>query len=199
MAQLASSLGAAYIFIAATSLFLGYYTARTTDIPPKIAAKFTHVPRQSDSDSESESEEGVDVSALTTLDDCKLVLAVRTDLGMTTGKIAAQCSHATLACYKTLLSKNPALLRQWARTGYLKSVARCSDEDTLLVLQAQAQSLNLCARSIQDACVVCFVYIKLSLSRCSGRTQIAAGSTTVLGIAGPSMLVEQVVEGLDAL
>ncbi|KAJ7275255.1 peptidyl-tRNA hydrolase, partial [Mycena haematopus] len=94
------------------------------------------------------------------------VLAVRTDLGMTTGKIAAH--HATLACYKTL-AKNPAqLLRKWARTGYPKSVVCCSDEDSLLLLQAQAQSLNLCARSIQDA----------------GRTQIAAGSTTVLGIAG---------------
>ncbi|KAJ6519610.1 peptidyl-tRNA hydrolase [Mycena sanguinolenta] len=88
-----------------------------------------------------------------------------------------RCSHATLACYKTLLSKNPTLLRNWARTGYLKSVVRCSDEDALLLLQGQAQSLNLCARTIQDA----------------GRTQIAAGSTTVLGIAGPSALVEQVI------
>ncbi|KAJ7900120.1 peptidyl-tRNA hydrolase [Mycena olivaceomarginata] len=101
---------------------------------------------------------------------------------MTTGKIAAQCSHATLACYKTLLSKNPSLLRKWARTGYLKSVVRCSDEDALLVLQAQAQSLNLCARSIQDA----------------GRTQIAANTTTVLGIAGPTALVEQLTGELLA-
>ena len=30
----------------------------------------------------------------------KLVLVVRTDLGMGKGKIAAQCGHATLACYK---------------------------------------------------------------------------------------------------
>ncbi|KAJ7139912.1 peptidyl-tRNA hydrolase [Mycena epipterygia] len=94
-----------------------------------------------------------------------------------------RCSHATLACYKTLSSKNPALLRRWARTGYLKSVVRCSDEDELLLLQAQAQSLNLCARSIQDA----------------GRTQIAAGSTTVLGIAGPKVLVEQVTGELGTL
>ncbi|KAF7339833.1 hypothetical protein MVEN_01899900 [Mycena venus] len=156
------ALVATYIVVITASLSLGYFTASADD-------------------SDSESEAG-DVSALTTLDDCKLVLAVRTDLGMSTGKIAAQCSHATLACYKTLLSKNPTLLRRWARTGYLKSVVRCSDEDELLLLQAQAQSLNLCARSIQDA----------------GRTQIAAGSTTVLGIAGPSILVEQVTEELSA-
>ncbi|KAJ3750077.1 peptidyl-tRNA hydrolase PTH2-domain-containing protein [Lentinula detonsa] len=80
-----------------------------------------------------------------------------------------RCSHATLACYKTLLSSNPAFLRQWERTGQTKIALKCYSEEELLTLQAQAHwSLNLCARSIQDA----------------GRTQIAAGSRTVLGIAG---------------
>ncbi|KNZ71465.1 putative peptidyl-tRNA hydrolase 2, partial [Termitomyces sp. J132] len=111
------------------------------------------------------------------------VLVVRTDLGMTSGKIAAQYAHATLACYKTLQSMNPALLRQWERTGQTKIALRCKDEDELLLLQAQAQSLNLCARSIQDA----------------GRTQIAAGSRTVLGIAGPTRLINQVTGKLRLL
>ncbi|KAJ7107644.1 PTH2-domain-containing protein [Mycena crocata] len=168
---------ATYLAVATASLTFGYYTGR---VPPTVVISTSNVEDDSDSDSESEQ---ADVSALATLDECRLVLAVRTDLGMSTGKIAAQCSHATLACYKTLLSKNPALLRRWARTGYLKSVVRCSDEDELLLLQAQAQSLNLCARSIQDA----------------GRTQIAAGSTTVLGIAGPSLLVSQVAGELPTL
>ncbi|KAJ6574893.1 peptidyl-tRNA hydrolase PTH2-domain-containing protein [Mycena capillaripes] len=172
-----SNLVATYFVVIAASLSLGYYTGT-----PNPTSQIPHEPQsdavERDSDSESE---GGDVSALSTLDDCRLVIIVRNDLGMTTGKAAAQCSHATLACYKSLLSKNPALLRKWARTGYLKSVVRCSDEDELLLLQAQAQSLNLCARSIQDA----------------GRTQIAAGSTTVLGIVGPSVLVEQVTEQLS--
>lgn len=43
-----------------------------------------------------------------------------------------------------------------------------ASEDELLLLQATAQSLNVCARDICDA----------------GRTQIAAGSRTVLGV-GP--------------
>lgn len=34
------------------------------------------------------------------LEEHKLVLVVRTDLGMGKGKVAAQCGHATLACYK---------------------------------------------------------------------------------------------------
>jgi peptidyl-tRNA hydrolase len=32
-----------------------------------------------------------------------------------------------------------------------KVALRCSDEEELLLLQAKAQSLNLCARTIQDA------------------------------------------------
>ncbi|KAF9073864.1 peptidyl-tRNA hydrolase [Rhodocollybia butyracea] len=102
---------------------------------------------------------------------------------MSTGKIAAQCSHATLACYKTLLNSNPAFLRQWERSGQTKIALKCYSEEELLTLQAQAQSLNLCARSVQDA----------------GRTQIAAGSRTVLGIAGPGKLVNMVTGKLRLL
>lgn len=32
-----------------------------------------------------------------------------------------------------------------------KVALRCCDEEELVLLQAKAQSLNLCARSIQDA------------------------------------------------
>ncbi|KAF8213287.1 peptidyl-tRNA hydrolase PTH2-domain-containing protein [Mycena galopus ATCC 62051] len=175
-----AALVATYFIAITASLSFGYYTGSRK---PSVQLEVPQ-PRQpkanEEEDSDSESEQD-GVSVLTTQDDCKLVLAVRTDLGMTTGKIAAQCSHATLACYKTLVSK---LLGKWARTGYLKSVVRCSDEDALLLLQAQAQSVNLA---------------RVPSKMRSGRTQIAAGSTTVLGIAGPSILVDEVTEGLSAL
>jgi len=118
------------------------------------------------------------------LEECKLVLVVRTDLGMTSGKIAAQCSHATLACYKALAKSNPQLLRHWERTGQAKIALKCSSEDEMLTLQAMAQSLNLCARSIQDG----------------GRTQVAAGSKTVLGIGpAPVKIINQVTGKLKLL
>ena len=34
------------------------------------------------------------------IDDLKMMMAVRTDLGMTKGKIGAQCGHATLGSFK---------------------------------------------------------------------------------------------------
>lgn len=51
------------------------------------------------------------------MEECKLVLLVRTDLKMDKGKMAAQCSHATLACYKAMQGSNPQLLKHWERIG----------------------------------------------------------------------------------
>ncbi|KAL8920278.1 MAG: hypothetical protein Q9208_006346 [Pyrenodesmia sp. 3 TL-2023] len=121
-------------------------------------------------------------------EECKLVLVVRTDLGMGKGKIAAQCSHATLACYRALSnifpkSLNP-VLKQWERMGQAKVVVQAKDEEQLETLQAQALSLGLCAQIIHDA----------------GRTQIASGSATVLGVGpGPKSVVDQVTGGLKLL
>ncbi|KAL1936594.1 hypothetical protein VTP01DRAFT_728 [Rhizomucor pusillus] len=116
--------------------------------------------------------------------DYKMVLVVRTDLGMTKGKIAAQCGHATLACYKAAKSSNPEVLQKWERSGQAKVALKCNSEEIMLELQAVALSLNLTAQSICDA----------------GRTQIAAGSRTVLGIGpGPVELIDQVTGHLKLL
>ncbi|KDN38033.1 peptidyl-tRNA hydrolase II [Tilletiaria anomala UBC 951] len=118
------------------------------------------------------------------LEECKLVLVVRTDLKMDKGKIAAQCSHATLACYKAMQKQNPSLLQHWERYGQTKVALKISTEEEMLALERRAKSAGLCARSILDA----------------GRTQIAAGSRTVLGIGpGPVKLVDQITGHLKLL
>ena len=49
----------------------------------------------------------------------KMVLVVRMDLKMSAGKVAAQCSHATLGLYRDVLNEPKYLtaLRTWERTG----------------------------------------------------------------------------------
>ncbi|KAI6089036.1 PTH2-domain-containing protein [Hypoxylon rubiginosum] len=125
-------------------------------------------------------------------EECKLVLVVRTDLGMTKGKIAAQCSHATLACYKTLsraAARKPSspearLLQRWERRGQAKIAVQVKSEAELLDLMGKARSLGITAEVIQDA----------------GRTQIDPGSLTVLGVGpAPKSLVDQVTGGLKLL
>ncbi|KAI9833395.1 MAG: hypothetical protein M1826_007493 [Phylliscum demangeonii] len=118
----------------------------------------------------------------------KLVLVVRTDLGMSRGKIAAQCGHATLACYKAMLGshsgRDRARLERWERQGQTKIAVRAQTEEELVRLQRVAARLGVCARPVRDA----------------GRTQIAAGSLTVLGLGpGPKSLVDQVSGGLKLL
>jgi PTH2 family peptidyl-tRNA hydrolase len=119
-------------------------------------------------------------------EECKMVLVVRTDLGMTKGKIGAQCGHATLACYKHFLRHSPDsnILRRWERMGQAKVALQIKSEEELEVLQAQALSLGLVAHIIHDA----------------GRTQIASGSATVLGIGpAPKSVIDQVTGHLKLL
>jgi len=57
-------------------------------------------------------------------------------------------------------------------------------EEELETLQAQAVSLGLCAQIVHDA----------------GRTQVASGSATVLGVGpGPKSVVDRVTGGLKLL
>ncbi|KAL9128309.1 MAG: hypothetical protein Q9217_002987 [Psora testacea] len=119
-------------------------------------------------------------------EECKLVLVVRTDLGMGKGKIAAQASHATLACYNTLHSVSPShpILRRWRSLGQAKIAVQAHSEQELLIMQAKAMSLGLCASLIHDA----------------GRTQIASGTATVLGVGpGPRSVVDEVTGALKLL
>ncbi|XP_015735965.1 peptidyl-tRNA hydrolase 2, mitochondrial isoform X2 [Coturnix japonica] len=107
----------------------------------------------------------------------KMVLVVRNDLKMGKGKVAAQCSHAAVSAYKQVQRRNPELLKQWEYCGQPKVVLKAPDEETLIQLLANAKRLGLTVSLIQDA----------------GRTQIAPGSQTVLGIGpGPADVVDKV-------
>ncbi|KAK0948009.1 hypothetical protein LTR29_000533 [Friedmanniomyces endolithicus] len=180
---------AGYYFAQARSI--GLFRSVTTRPAAGAAAKESDVSdAESAAHSDDEDDNVQDLGELKSFADsaeeCKLVLVVRTDLGMGKGKIAAQCGHATLACYKTLVRANPShpVLRQWERLGQAKVALKVDSEEDMLMLQAQAISLGLCAQVIHDA----------------GRTQIASGSATVLGIGpAPKSKVDEVTGHLRLL
>ncbi|RCI12823.1 hypothetical protein L249_0390 [Ophiocordyceps polyrhachis-furcata BCC 54312] len=122
-------------------------------------------------------------------DECKLVLVVRTDLGMTKGKMAAQCSHATLACYKKLARAPPTsplgmILTRWEKNGQAKIALQAKSEEEVRDLRRKALAAGLVADIVQDA----------------GRTQIEAGSLTVLGIGpAPKSAIDQITGHLKLL
>lgn len=111
----------------------------------------------------------------------KMVLVVRNDLKMGKGKVAAQCSHAAVSAYKQVQRRNPELLKQWEYCGQPKVVVKAPDGEALIDLLGHAKEAGLPVSLIQDA----------------GRTQIAPGSRTVLGIGpGPADLIDSVTGDL---
>ncbi|KAJ6825375.1 putative peptidyl-tRNA hydrolase 2, mitochondrial [Iris pallida] len=117
------------------------------------------------------------------LEEFKMVLVVRNDLKMGKGKIAAQCSHATLGLYKKILHRAPKALNRWEMCGQVKVVLKTESEEDMLVLQERAKSLTLPTHITIDA----------------GRTQIAPNSRTVMAILGPADMVDDVTGGLKLL
>ncbi|XP_010504964.1 PREDICTED: peptidyl-tRNA hydrolase 2, mitochondrial [Camelina sativa] len=113
----------------------------------------------------------------------KMVLVVRNDLKMGKGKIAAQCSHATLGLYKKLLKRAPRALNRWEYCAQPKVVVKIESEAEMLVLQERAKSLQLPTHITIDA----------------GKTQIAPNSRTVMAILGPVDNVDEVTGGLKLM
>ncbi|EFJ38213.1 hypothetical protein SELMODRAFT_73999, partial [Selaginella moellendorffii] len=96
------------------------------------------------------------------------VLVVRMDLKMGGGKIASQCAHAAVGIYSDLMQSNRSLLSKWESCGQPKIVVSCKHEPEMNDLKAKAERAGLPTFTIADA----------------GRTQVAAGSKTVL-VIGP--------------
>lgn len=78
---------------------------------------------------------------------------------------------------------NSLWLQRWRRAGEKTVVVGVNSEAQLLELEKQALSLSLPMYLVRDA----------------GRTEIDAGSSTVLGIGGPADVVDQVTGKLRLL
>jgi peptidyl-tRNA hydrolase, PTH2 family len=119
-----------------------------------------------DSDTEYNDESGL-------WDPLKMVLCVRTDLGMKKGKMMAQCCHAAVGALMKGEHAAPKLCKKFHRTGSAKIALKCPSEDTMNGIRDAARELKLISYVVCDA----------------GRTQIAAGSRTVIAI-GPGPVSE---------
>ena len=83
--------------------------------------------------------------------------------------MAAQCGHATLGSYKISQLKSPTSLKCWEYMGQAKIAVKVEDDQALEGVKILARAAGLVTYIVEDA----------------GRTQIAAGSKTVLAI-GPA-------------
>ncbi|KAI8817178.1 peptidyl-tRNA hydrolase 2 mitochondrial precursor [Fimicolochytrium jonesii] len=108
----------------------------------------------------------------------KMVLVIRSDLQMSTGKIAAQASHATLGTYKAANGNETTKrwLAEWEIAGQKKVALRVDSEEALMQLRKLAREKGLPEKLVRDA----------------GLTQVASGSATALGIFGPDDEVNKI-------
>lgn len=102
--------------------------------------------------------------------DYKLLLVVRRDLKMGNGKIAAQCCHATIGAVERC---DASVIDYWRRQGEAKVVVKCDGEASMDAVRRSASRSGVPTYVVHDA----------------GRTQIAAGSRTVLAL-GPAPVDE---------
>ena len=117
-------------------------------------------------------------------EEVKMVLVVNTELGMGKGKVAAQCGHAAVACFKAALVEKPQLVAAWERTGQTKVVVRGGGEESLLAVSKAGRQAGMVVAEVRDA----------------GRSQVEAGSLTLVGL-GPAnnLLIDKVAGKLKLL
>jgi peptidyl-tRNA hydrolase len=96
----------------------------------------------------------------------KQIIVVNESLRLPRGKLAAQVAHASIGAF---LSSNSGDQVEWLSSGMTKIVLACESAQALLELRDQAQAAGLPAFVVEDA----------------GRTVVAAGTVTCLGI-GPA-------------
>lgn len=115
--------------------------------------------------------------------DIKQVIAVRTDLDMGKGKIAAQVGHACVLGAEHVRKSHPDWFDAWWH-GQEKVVVRVSGIRELQTIRTGAVDLGLPWSEVTDA----------------GHTQIAPGTTTCISIGpAPENLVDKITGDLKLL
>jgi PTH2 family peptidyl-tRNA hydrolase len=113
----------------------------------------------------------------------KQVLVVNSDLRMSEGKIAAQCAHAALGAYREASARSAADAARWAGEGETVVVLR-ADSAFIYDARSKATGARLPHCLVADA----------------GRTEVAPGSETVLGIGpGPADAIDAITGELSLL
>jgi peptidyl-tRNA hydrolase, PTH2 family len=95
----------------------------------------------------------------------KQVILVRDDLKLPKGKLAAQCSHASVDC---TLKSDKKIVEDWKKQGGKKVVLKVPDEKELFKYMSSLENEN----------------IKVSLIKDAGHTVVEPGTITCLGV-GP--------------
>ncbi len=107
----------------------------------------------------------------------KMIIVVRWDLKLSSGKMAAQVAHAAVNCAFAAKKRKPAWFDKWYMEGQRKVVVKTPKLEDLYILKSQAEALDLTTSIVTDA----------------GLTEVQPNTVTVLGIGpGPGDIIDKV-------
>lgn len=114
----------------------------------------------------------------------KQVIAFRSDLKMSKGKIAAQAGHAAVSAGEETCKHFKEWWKAWLREGQCKIAVKVESEEELLELEKQAKELAMPCALIIDR----------------GLTEIPPGTITCLGIGpAPAEKIDKITSMLPLL
>lgn len=114
----------------------------------------------------------------------KLVVAVRSDLELSKGKLAAQVAHAAVMAALEAKAKHRKWFSEWYAEGQKKVVVKGGTLRELHFLHAKARSMGLTTALVEDA----------------GLTELPPRTVTCLGIGpGPNAILDQVTGHLKLM
>jgi len=114
----------------------------------------------------------------------KLVVAVRSDLELSKGKLAVQVAHASVMAALEAKAKHRKWFSEWFAEGQKKVVVRGGTLADIRGLQAKARSIRLPTALVEDA----------------GLTELPPGTVTCLGIGpGPNAIIDSVTGHLKLM
>ena len=113
-----------------------------------------------------------------------MIIAVRKDLKMSKGKIAAQCGHAAVGGSSKAYKHTPTFWHNWSEFGVTKIACWVENEEDMNNLEKEAKESGLVTYKVRDA----------------GYTEVPPNSITVLSVGpAPIEFIDKVTKRLKLI
>jgi len=114
----------------------------------------------------------------------KQVIVLRTDLGMSKGKLIAQGAHVSVGASFLAFHKTKEIFDEWMKEGHTRIICKARSLEELKKLEYSAAELEITYMMVEDL----------------GRTELAPGTITAIAI-GPDLSerVDEVTGSLKLL
>ncbi len=114
----------------------------------------------------------------------KMIIAIRTDLKMSKGKMAIQAAHAAVIAVEEAKRAKQKWVKSWFSEGQKKVAVQIATKEELELIYQKARSKNLPCSFVNDA----------------GLTELPPGTATAVAIGpAPNNIIDKITSNLKLL